>query len=76
MSEKRAATLAGTLALVNAEILSAITIAHLVSPRIPVTYGNWARTFDLIRDNLILGASGTECSMYALDLDAFGLLYS
>jgi trimethylamine:corrinoid methyltransferase-like protein len=41
------ATLAGTLALANAEILSAITIAQLVSPGIPVIYANWARAFDL-----------------------------
>jgi trimethylamine--corrinoid protein Co-methyltransferase len=41
------ATLAGTLALANAEILSAITLAQLVSPGIPVMIGNWARAFDL-----------------------------
>lgn len=41
------ATLAGTLALANAEILSAITIAQLVSPGVPVIYANWARAFDL-----------------------------
>ena len=41
------ATLAGTLALVNAEILSEIILSQLISPGLPVFYGNWARTFDM-----------------------------
>lgn len=41
------ATLAGTLALTNAEILSEITIAQIISPGLPVIYTNWARTFDM-----------------------------
>jgi len=41
------ATLAGTLALANAEILSGITLVQIISPGIPIIIGNWARTFDL-----------------------------
>ena len=41
------ATLAGTFALVNAEILSEIILSQVMSPGLPVVYANWARTFDM-----------------------------
>jgi len=41
------ATLAGTFALVNAEILSEIILSQVISPGLPIVYGNWARTFDM-----------------------------
>lgn len=41
------ATLAGTLALSNAEILAGVTVAQIVNPGVPVIYASWARTFAL-----------------------------
>jgi len=46
------ATLAGTLALANAEILIQIIIAQIITPSLPVIYTNWARTFDMKAENV------------------------
>jgi trimethylamine--corrinoid protein Co-methyltransferase len=46
------ATLAGTLALCNAEILSGIVIVQMTNPGTPVIYMNWARIFDMKAANV------------------------
>ena len=49
-------TLAGTLALCNAEILGGITIAQMTRPGTPVIYTNWARIFDMKSQNVTFGS--------------------
>jgi trimethylamine--corrinoid protein Co-methyltransferase len=49
-------TLAGTMALCNAEILSGITIAQAISPGMPVVYSNWCRIFDMKAGNASLAS--------------------
>ena len=46
------ATLAGTLALCNAEILSGIVVLQMTNPGTPVVYMNWARIFDMKSANV------------------------
>jgi len=46
------ATLAGTLALCNAEILSGIVIVQMTNPGTPVVYTNWGRIFDMKSANV------------------------
>lgn len=50
------ASLAGLLVQQNAEILSAITIAQLVSPGAPVLYGTASTIMDMRTGNIALGA--------------------
>lgn len=49
-------TLAGTLALCNAEILSGITIMQMANPGTPVIYANWSRIFDIKSLNVSFGS--------------------
>jgi trimethylamine--corrinoid protein Co-methyltransferase len=49
-------TLAGLLALYNAEVLSGIIISQLIHPGAPVIYGGGWGTFDLRGANRVLGA--------------------
>lgn len=48
-------TLAGTVALANAEILSSIALAKIVNPVVPVVYASWSRIFDTKFCNVSLG---------------------
>jgi trimethylamine---corrinoid protein Co-methyltransferase len=48
-------TLASTVALANAEILSNIVLAKLVNPMVPVVYASWARIIDMRFGNVSLG---------------------
>jgi trimethylamine--corrinoid protein Co-methyltransferase len=57
-------TLAGTLALSNAEILSGITIIQMVNPGTPVIYTNYARIFDMKAGNVCL--AGPEFALLRL----------
>ncbi len=41
------ATLAGTLVLANAEILSTFVLAKAVNPNVPLVYASWARLLDM-----------------------------
>ncbi len=49
-------TLAGTLALSNAEVLSGIMLAQMISPGTPVVYSNWSRIFDMKSGNVSFGS--------------------
>lgn len=49
-------TLAGTLALSNAEILGGITLAQILSPGTPVVYMSYARIFDMKAENVSLAS--------------------
>lgn len=49
-------TLAGVLALQNAEILAAITLTQLVNPGAPVVYGSTSSLIDMKRGTLSIGA--------------------
>ena len=49
-------TLAGQLAVINAEVLTGLTLCQLVNPGCPVTYGSVASTMDMRTSVLALGA--------------------
>jgi trimethylamine--corrinoid protein Co-methyltransferase len=49
-------TLAGTLALSNAEVLGTITLVQILNPGTPVTYCTYARTFDMRAENVSLAS--------------------
>jgi len=49
-------TLAGTLVVQNAEVLSGILISQLVNPKTPVVYGNMSSIMDMRTANMALGA--------------------
>ncbi|OGS42409.1 MAG: hypothetical protein A3K67_06775, partial [Euryarchaeota archaeon RBG_16_62_10] len=49
-------TIAGQLAVINAEVLAGITICQLASPGCPVIYGSVASTMDMRTGILALGA--------------------
>jgi trimethylamine--corrinoid protein Co-methyltransferase len=54
-------TLAGTLALGNAEVLAGITLAQLVSPGTPCVYGCYGSSFDQRTGLITYG--GAECAL-------------
>lgn len=58
-------TLAGLLALYNAEILSAIVISQLIRQGAPVIYGGGWGTFDLRGANRVLGAPEASLQVIA-----------
>lgn len=49
------ATLAGTIALNNAEVLAGLVISKLVNPRSPFIYGSWSRSIDMKLGSVVLG---------------------
>ena len=49
-------TLAGTLAMQNAELLAGITLTQLISPGTPVVYGSTSSNADLRTANLAVGS--------------------
>lgn len=57
-------TLAGTLALSNAEVLSGIIIAEMVNPGTPVVYTSWCRIFDMRAANVSI--SGPEYALFRM----------
>ena len=61
-------TLAGTMALVNAEVLSSIVVLQLVNPGVPVLYGSFARMMDLKTTQVSL-SSPEWCLMRAATAD-------
>ena len=71
------ATLAGTLAVQNAEVLGAVTLAQLLSPGTPVIYGTFAAAGDMRTGKIVLGgpelalmnaASAQLCRRYGMPL--------
>ena len=49
-------TLAGTLVIHNAEVLSGIVLAQLITPGVPCTYGSSTSTFDMKYGTAAVGA--------------------
>jgi len=49
------ATLAGTVALNNAEVLAGLVISKLANPRSPFIYGSWSRSIDMRMGSVVLG---------------------
>jgi trimethylamine--corrinoid protein Co-methyltransferase len=54
-------TLAGALALQNAEILAGLTLTQLINPEIPIIYGSTSTNLDMQVGNLSMG--GPELSL-------------
>jgi len=50
------ATLAGTLALNVAELLSAVVLTRLVNPRSPIILSTWARSLDMKTGSVVFGS--------------------
>lgn len=76
-------TLAGCLALANAEVLAGIVLAKAVNEDVPVIYASWARTLDMKYGNVSLGApefgllraaTAQLAQMYGLPSGGGGLL--
>lgn len=68
-------TLAGTLALSNAEIISVIAVAQMLAPGLPVVYGSQTCAADLKTGQIAIGSpEGALCYEYAAKLaKAYGL---
>jgi len=67
------ATLAGTLAQENAEILAGICITQLIRPGMPVCYGGIPHAFDMASTQLIF--SGPEQALMAIAMTQMGKRY-
>lgn len=50
------ASLAGTLALQNAEVLAGLTLAQMIQPGTPVVYGSGSTATDMKTGNLVVGS--------------------
>jgi trimethylamine--corrinoid protein Co-methyltransferase len=67
------ATLAGTMAQENAEILAGICITQLISPGVPVCYGGICHAFDMSTTQLIF--AGPEQAIYGVAMTQLGKYY-
>lgn len=67
------ATLAGTMALENAEILAGICITQLVRPGMPVCYGGICHAFDMGTTQMIFG--GPEQAIFGAAMTQMGKFY-
>jgi trimethylamine--corrinoid protein Co-methyltransferase len=67
------ATVAGTLALENAEILAGISITQLIRPGLPVCYGGICHAFDMATTQMIFG--GPEQAIFGVALTQMGKFY-
>ncbi len=60
------ATLAGTIAIANAEVLAAITLAQMYAPGAPVIYGSQSSNADMASCAMAIGSpEGALCYRYA-----------
>jgi len=66
-------SIAGTLALENAEILSGITIAQLINPGLPVSYGGIPHIFDMKAQMISFGSP--EQAVMAAAMTQIGRYY-
>ena len=64
------ATLAGTLAIENAEILAGVCITQLVKPGLPVCYGGICHAFDMQTTQMIF--SGPEQALFGVAMTQIG----
>jgi len=67
------ATLAGTMAVENAEILAGICITQLIKPGMPVCYGGICHAFDMRTTQLIF--SGPEQAIFGVAMTQLGKYY-
>lgn len=67
------ATIAGTLAIENAEILAGICITQLVRPGMPVCYGGICHAFDMRTTQMIF--SGPEQAIFGVAMTQMGKHY-
>ncbi len=67
------ATIAGTLAQENAEILAGICITQLIRPGMPVCYGGICHAFDMKTTQLIF--SGPEQALFGVAMTEIGKSY-
>lgn len=65
-------TLAGTIAMFNAEVLATIALAQMINPGTPVFYGSQATTADMKTGQMACGAAeGVICAKYVSQLAKF-----
>jgi len=65
-------TLAGTLAIANAEVLATIALAQMANPGTPVVYGNQSTTSDMATGSMAGGSpEGALCYKYGAQLAKF-----
>lgn len=65
-------TLAGTIALTNAEVLSTIALAQMANPGTPLLYASQSTTADLRNGSIAIGApEGALCYEYCAKLAKF-----
>ena len=67
------ATIAGTLAQENAEVLAGICITQLIRPGMPVCYGGICHAFDMRSTQLIFG--GPEQAIFGVAMTQMGKFY-
>ncbi len=67
------ATIAGTLAQENAEILAGVCITQLVRPGMPVCYGGVCHAFDMATTQMIFG--GPEQAIFGVAMTQMGKSY-
>lgn len=67
------ATLAGTMAVENAEILAGVCITQLVRPGMPVCYGGICHAFDMRTTQMIFG--GPEQAIFGVAMTEMGRHY-
>ena len=67
------ATIAGTMAQENAEILAGICITQLIRPGMPVCYGGICHAFDMATTQLIFG--GPEQAIFGVAMTQLGKSY-
>jgi trimethylamine--corrinoid protein Co-methyltransferase len=67
------ATVAGTLALENAEILAGICITQLIRPGLPVCYGGICHAFDMATTQMIF--AGPEQAIFGVAMTEMGKFY-
>jgi trimethylamine--corrinoid protein Co-methyltransferase len=67
------ATVAGTLAQENAEVLAGICVTQLVAPGMPVCYGGICHAFDMRTTQMIFG--GPEQAIFGVALTQMGKHY-
>ena len=65
-------TLAGTIAIVNAEVLASIALAQMVSPGTPVIYGSQSTNADMATCAIAIGSpEGALCYKYCAQMAKF-----
>lgn len=67
------ATMAGTMALENAEILAGVCITQLIRPGMPVCYGGICHAFDMATTQLIF--AGPEQAIFGVAMTQMGKHY-